>query len=133
MLHDDILRAIDLNDGFQLLAVITEQPRARAAEDADVIRLVADSVEDADVLWVSTAADAVAHVMRGEPSLTVFDARGLDVVEVERFFSGINGNRDTMGRGGRRASMLVVVEPRMLANIGLVAQDIWSCRMAFHA
>jgi hypothetical protein len=124
-----ILRGIDLNERWQLLALAAPRP-ATAAEE-DVVREIARRADDVDVLWVGTGEGAIQHVLSDGPTLTIYDARDSHPLDVEGVLSVLNSNRDTMARTRTAATLLVVVHPDMLGRVGLVAQDLWSCRSSF--
>lgn len=128
---DPIVRAIGLNERFQLLAVVYDEASYSAACDilpAAAKALVGTDHIFVDMLAVTTGEEAIEHVLSSNPSLTVFEAHGLSRLEVERFFSVINSNRDTMGATRVPSTLLVLVSRDLLPAISLVAQDIWSCR-----
>jgi hypothetical protein len=129
-----LLRAIDLNDHFQLLAIIYDDPSislprdlASAAVPPMVARLMNSSCPAVDVRWVGTGEEAIARVLSPNLSLTIFDSRGRTPLAVELFFSSINSNRDVMAKTPAPSSLLVVVPRELLPAISRTAQDIWSC------
>lgn len=126
-------RCIGLNEKFQLLAIVV---------DREVICLPGGFLEklehEAEVMWgmglrikrTISASEAIKHVLSPDPTLTICSIEMCGKFEHENLMSVLNSNRDTMGATTGPATLLVVVSAKYLAEIGMCAQDIWSCRSA---
>jgi hypothetical protein len=132
----ELIRALEFNERFQLLAIIYDDKASLdLAHEITILsvkpvvdRLMRSQGKMLDVRTVGTAKEAIESVLTATVSLTVFDSSTCTQIEVEQFFAGINSNRDLMAQTTTPSSLLVLVPRELVPVISRTAQDIWSCR-----